>query len=62
MAVGWAHPTTGHNEHHKTGTRLEPQQEAQTRPSNHDLEKNSWHRTSHIWNLLGRGQAQSTGP
>ena len=39
MAMGWAHPTTGPNQHHKTGTRLEPPREAHTKPSNHDLEK-----------------------
>ena len=48
--------------HHKTGTRLEPPREAQTRPSNHNLEKKPRHWTSRIWDLLGRSQAQSTGP
>jgi len=50
------------NQHHKTGTRLEPPREAHTRPSKHDLEKKPRHWTSHIWDLLGRIQAQSTGP
>ena len=36
MAMGWAHPTTGPNQHHKTGTRLEPPSEAQMRPSNYE--------------------------
>ena len=33
----------GPNQHHKTGTQLEPPREAQTRPSNHDLEKKPRH-------------------
>jgi len=43
MAMGWAHSTTGPNQYHKTGTRLELPREAQTRPSNHDLEKKPRH-------------------
>ena len=59
MAVGWVHYMTGPNQHHKKGTRLEAPREEQARPSNHDLETNPKYRTLHIWNLLGRGQAQS---
>ena len=58
MAMGWTHPTTGPNQHHKTGTRGKRRRGRPITTWRRSLDTEL--RTYGI--SLGRSQAQRTGP